>query len=118
LASPKETVSIIAIFVRRIHIARIDMITMSLAVLTSKLRRVLLHDSICGAQVGRPDGRAEQLGLGVLNEPAAEQADPTVLDLQLRVLTKEIQAWRLSSFFIKFFLRFLTTLTSRFALLP
>ncbi len=57
-------------------------------------------DSVCGAQVGRPDGRAEQLGLGVLNEPAAEQADPTVLDLQLRVLTKEIQAWRISTFIL------------------
>ena len=42
-------------------------------------------------QVPRSDGRDEKLGLVVLDEPAAEQADPTVLDLQLRVVTKEIQ---------------------------
>ena len=47
--------------------------------------------SIPCAQVPRSDGRDEKLGLIVLDEPAAEQADPTVLDLQLRVVTKEIQ---------------------------
>ena len=39
-------------------------------------------------KVPRPDGKVEaahmQLGLGILDEPAAQQSDPTVLDLQLR----------------------------------
>eukprot|EP01052_Picozoa_sp_SAG31_P000770 SAG31_NODE_22_length_33849_cov_13.713096_18_plen_184_part_00 len=39
-------------------------------------------------KVPRPDGAVEsshlQLGLGILDEPAAQQSDPTVLDLQLR----------------------------------
>jgi hypothetical protein len=42
-------------------------------------------------QVPRCDGRTEQLGLAVLDEPAAEQTDPTLLHLQLRLLSKEIK---------------------------
>ena len=37
----------------------------------------------------RPDGETELLGLDVLDEPVAGQADPSVLDLQLRAVTKE-----------------------------
>ncbi|XP_062499319.1 intraflagellar transport protein 46 homolog [Corticium candelabrum] len=37
----------------------------------------------------RPDGQTDQLGLIVLDEPCAKQSDPTVLDLQLRTLTKQ-----------------------------
>ena len=37
----------------------------------------------------RPDGKPETLGLTVLDEPTAKQSDPTVLDLQLRTLTKQ-----------------------------
>lgn len=40
------------------------------------------------AKVPRPDGKQETLGLHVLDEPCASQSDPTVLDLQLRSLTK------------------------------
>lgn len=43
-------------------------------------------------KVPRPDAKAQaahqQLGLGILDEPAAVQSDPTVLDLQLRQKTK------------------------------
>ncbi|KAF6029668.1 IFT46 [Bugula neritina] len=31
-------------------------------------------------KVSRPDGKAEQLGIYVLDEPCAKQSDPTVLD--------------------------------------
>ncbi len=37
----------------------------------------------------RPDGEADTLGLSVIDEPMAKQSDPTVLDLQLRTLTKQ-----------------------------
>lgn len=37
----------------------------------------------------RPDGQQDRLGLTVLDEPCAKQSDPTVLDLQLRTLTKQ-----------------------------
>ena len=40
-------------------------------------------------QVTRPDGKSDQLGLVMLDEPTAKQSDPTVLDLQLRTLTKQ-----------------------------
>lgn len=43
----------------------------------------------CVLQVSRPDGKPETLGLTVLDEPTAKQSDPTVLDLQLRTLTKQ-----------------------------
>ena len=41
------------------------------------------------SQVSRPDGKTESLGLNVLDEPRAKQSDPTILDLQLRALTKQ-----------------------------
>ncbi|SPQ93183.1 unnamed protein product (mitochondrion) [Plasmodiophora brassicae] len=40
-------------------------------------------------KVPRPDGKPDGLGLVVLDEPGANQTDPTVLDLQLRVLSKQ-----------------------------
>eukprot|EP00111_Clytia_hemisphaerica_P023319 TCONS_00068625-protein len=40
-------------------------------------------------KVMRPDGKAETLGLQILDEPAAKQSDPTVLDLQLRAIAKQ-----------------------------
>ena len=40
-------------------------------------------------QVTRPDSKGDQLGLVMLDEPTAKQSDPTVLDLQLRTLTKQ-----------------------------
>lgn len=39
-------------------------------------------------KVPRPDGQAEKTGLTVLDEPAAKQSDPSVLDLQLRAISK------------------------------
>ena len=36
-----------------------------------------------------PDEKEDGLGLAVLDEPAARQSDPTVLDLQLRVVSKK-----------------------------
>ena len=40
------------------------------------------------AQVPRPDGKPDNLGLAVLDEPCANQSDPTVLQLKLRANTK------------------------------
>jgi len=40
-------------------------------------------------RVPRPDDKHEPLGLNVLDEPAATQSDPNVLQLQLRVLSKK-----------------------------
>ncbi|KAK4473927.1 hypothetical protein MN116_003251 [Schistosoma mekongi] len=40
-------------------------------------------------KVPRPDGKPDYLGLLVLDEPCANQSDPTVLDLQLRALSKQ-----------------------------
>lgn len=40
-------------------------------------------------KVARPDNEREQLGLFVLDEPCAKQSDPTVLDLQLRAISKQ-----------------------------
>ncbi|CAH8829952.1 unnamed protein product [Trichobilharzia szidati] len=40
-------------------------------------------------KVPRPDGKQDHLGLLVLDEPCANQSDPTVLDLQLRALSKQ-----------------------------
>lgn len=37
----------------------------------------------------RPDNVPDKLGLYVLDEPCAKQSDPTVLDLQLRAISKE-----------------------------
>merc|ERR550534_1679613 len=43
-------------------------------------------------KVSRPDLKQEQLGLRVLDEPRAKQSDPTVLDLQLRSISKQTTA--------------------------
>lgn len=40
-------------------------------------------------KVSRPDDQPDTLGLTVLDEPSACQTDPSVLDLQLRALSKE-----------------------------
>lgn len=39
-------------------------------------------------KVPRPDKKEEQLGKTILDEPAAQQSDPSVLDLQLRALSR------------------------------
>ena len=44
------------------------------------------------SQVTRPDGKNESLGLSVLDEPAAKQSDPSVLELQLRAISKQSSA--------------------------
>jgi len=41
------------------------------------------------SQVPRPDEKSDGLGLVVLDEPSAHQSDPTVLELQLRVVSKQ-----------------------------
>jgi len=46
-------------------------------------------DIDCFIKVPRPDGKDDQLGLVVLDEPAGNQSDPTALDLQLRVKSKK-----------------------------
>ena len=40
-------------------------------------------------QMLRPDGVGDELGLRVLDEPAANQSDATVLELQLRAVSKK-----------------------------
>jgi intraflagellar transport protein 46 len=42
-------------------------------------------------KVPRPDGTDDDLGLKVLDEPASVQSDPTVLELQLRAISKKLQ---------------------------
>jgi intraflagellar transport protein 46 len=42
-------------------------------------------------KVPRPDKKEEELGLKFLDEPSASQSDPTVLELQLRALSKKLQ---------------------------
>ena len=39
--------------------------------------------------VPRPDGKVDKLGLACIDEPCAKQSDPTVLDLQIRAITKQ-----------------------------
>jgi intraflagellar transport protein 46 len=39
--------------------------------------------------VPRPDHQSDDLGLKVLDEPAASQSDATVLELQLRAMSKK-----------------------------
>lgn len=39
-------------------------------------------------KVPRPDGHPNELGLKILDEPASVQSDPTVLDLQMRAISK------------------------------
>ena len=43
-------------------------------------------------QIPRPDGKADDLGLKYIDEPAPNQSDPTVLELQLRATTKKVQS--------------------------
>ncbi|XP_071959237.1 intraflagellar transport protein 46 homolog isoform X2 [Antedon mediterranea] len=40
-------------------------------------------------KIPRPDNKPDTLGLSVLDEPCAKQSDPTVLDLQLRAISKQ-----------------------------
>nr|XP_006814223.1 PREDICTED: intraflagellar transport protein 46 homolog isoform X3 [Saccoglossus kowalevskii] len=40
-------------------------------------------------KISEPDGKPSTLGLIVLDEPCARQSDPTVLDLQLRAISKQ-----------------------------
>uniref|UniRef100_A0A915JIJ8 Intraflagellar transport protein 46 homolog n=1 Tax=Romanomermis culicivorax TaxID=13658 RepID=A0A915JIJ8_ROMCU len=40
-------------------------------------------------KVSRPDNADDELGLVVLDEPAANQSDPVILDIQLRTLSKK-----------------------------
>uniref|UniRef100_A0A914WQG1 Intraflagellar transport protein 46 homolog n=1 Tax=Plectus sambesii TaxID=2011161 RepID=A0A914WQG1_9BILA len=40
-------------------------------------------------KIPRPDDVEDNLGLLVLDEPSAKQSDPTILDLQMRAMTKE-----------------------------
>ncbi|XP_013415548.1 intraflagellar transport protein 46 homolog [Lingula anatina] len=40
-------------------------------------------------KIPRPDLKPDNLGLTVLDEPCAKQSDPTVLDLQLRAISKQ-----------------------------
>jgi intraflagellar transport protein 46 len=42
-------------------------------------------------KVPRPDGKEDDLGLKILDEPSAQQSDPTVLELQLRAMSKKLQ---------------------------
>ena len=42
-------------------------------------------------KVPRPDNKEDGLGLKFLDEPAASQSDPTVLELQLRAMSKKLQ---------------------------
>lgn len=44
---------------------------------------------LCGVQVPRPDGKPDNLGLLVLDEPSVKQSDPTVLSLWLSEETKQ-----------------------------
>mmetsp|Transcript_36247 Transcript_36247/g.43739 ORF Transcript_36247/g.43739 Transcript_36247/m.43739 type:complete len:356 (+) Transcript_36247:111-1178(+) len=41
-------------------------------------------------KVARPDGTPDDLGLKVLDEPCSKQSDPTVLNLQLRSVSKKV----------------------------
>lgn len=42
-------------------------------------------------KIPRPDSKDDDLGLKFLDEPAANQSDPTVLELQLRAMSKKMQ---------------------------
>ncbi|CAG5123981.1 unnamed protein product, partial [Candidula unifasciata] len=46
-------------------------------------------------KIPRPDNKPDTLGLTVLDEPCAKQSDPTVLDLQLRAISKQTTAKQL-----------------------
>lgn len=43
-------------------------------------------------KIPRPDGKQDMIGLNVLDEPCVQQSDPTVLDLQLRAISKQTTA--------------------------
>ena len=49
------------------------------------------------SQIPRPDGAQDMIGLTVLDEPCARQSDPTVLDLQLRAISKQTTAKQIVS---------------------
>ena len=53
-------------------------------------------------QIPRPDNKPDTLGLTVLDEPCAKQSDPTVLDLQLRAISKQTTAKTLVSVLLLF----------------
>ena len=40
-------------------------------------------------KVPHPEGKKDGLGLTVLDEPSAQQSDPTVLDMRLRLASKQ-----------------------------
>ena len=42
----------------------------------------------CWQQVPRPDGKPDQLGVAVIDEPCPWQTDPSVLKLSLRMHNK------------------------------
>lgn len=42
-------------------------------------------------KIPRPDGKLDDLGLKVLDEPSTQQSDPTMLELQLRAMSKKLQ---------------------------
>ena len=52
----------------------------------AKFKHILILFSF---PVTRPDGQSEALGLTVLDEPTARQSDPSVLELQLRAISKQ-----------------------------
>jgi len=51
----------------------------------------MLRTAPIDAQVPRPDNKEDGLGLRFLDEPSANQSDPTVLELQLRAKSKKLQ---------------------------
>lgn len=48
-------------------------------------------------KVPRPDGKEDNLGLIVLDEPSSKQSDPHVLNLQMRYTSKQPMATSLPS---------------------
>ncbi|VDP86178.1 unnamed protein product [Echinostoma caproni] len=63
-------------------------------------RRLLTNEIMrLSTQVPRPDGKPDNLGLLVLDEPCANQSDPTVLDLHLRALSKQSASKKMVSVF-------------------
>ena len=54
------------------------------------LKLVQLEVHFNNLQVPRPDGKPDNLGLTMLDEPSLNQSDSTVLDLQLRAISKQI----------------------------
>ena len=56
---------------------------------------IVTKSQLVVSQIARPDGKPDTLGLTVLDEPCAKQSDPTVLDLQLRAISKQTTAKQL-----------------------